>query len=53
MENTTNLKLPLLVSNQSQKEITHNEALTIIDNILQNGIIDKDFIHTTNKSKFK
>lgn len=42
MENTTNLKLPLLISNQSQKEITHNEALTIIDNILQNGIIDKD-----------
>ncbi len=45
MENTTNLKLPLLVSNQSQKEITHNEALIIIDNILQNGIIDKDLIN--------
>ena len=42
MENTTNLKLPLLIPNQSQKEITHNEALIIIDNILQNGIIDKD-----------
>ena len=42
MENTTNLKMPLLVSNQSQKEITHNEALVIIDNILQNGVIDKD-----------
>lgn len=42
MENTTNLKLPLLIPNQSQKEITHNEALIIIDNILQNGVIDKD-----------
>ena len=42
MENTTNLKLPLLVPNQSGKEITHNEALVIIDNILQNGVIDKD-----------
>ena len=42
MENTTNLKLPLLIPNQSGKEITHNEALVIIDNILQNGIIDKD-----------
>lgn len=42
MENTTNLKLPLLVPNQSQKEITHNEAIIIIDNILQNGVIDKD-----------
>ena len=44
MENTTNLKLPLLIPNQSGKEITHNEALIIIDNILQNGIIDKDLI---------
>ena len=42
MESTTNLKMPLLVSNQSQKEIIHNEALIIIDNILQNGVIDKD-----------
>ena len=42
MENTTNLKLPLLIPNQSGKEITHNEALVIIDNILQNGVIDKD-----------
>lgn len=42
MENTTNLKMPLLVPNQSQKEITHNEALIIIDNILQNGVVDKD-----------
>ena len=42
MENTTNLKMPLLIPNQSQKEITHNEALVIIDNILQNGVIDKD-----------
>lgn len=42
MENTTNLKMPLLVSNQSQKEITHNEALIIIDNILQNGVVDKN-----------
>ena len=44
MESTTNLKMPLLVSNQSQKEIIHNEALIIIDNILQNGVIDKDLI---------
>lgn len=42
MENTKNLKLPLLVPNQSQKEITHNEALVIIDNLLNNGVINKD-----------
>lgn len=42
MEETTNLKLPLLVPNQSQKEITHNEALTILDNLVNNGVKDKD-----------
>lgn len=42
MEETTNLKLPLLVSNQSQKEITHNEALIILDNLVNNGVKDKD-----------
>lgn len=42
MEETTNLKLPLLVPNQSQKEITHNEALIILDNLLNNGVKDKD-----------
>lgn len=42
MEETTNLKLPLLVPNQSQKEITHNEALVILDNLVNNGVKDKD-----------
>ncbi len=42
MEDTNNLKLPLLVPNQSQKEITHNEALVILDNLINNGVIDKD-----------
>ena len=42
MEETTNLKLPLLVPNQSQKEITHNEALVILDNLMNNGVKDKD-----------
>lgn len=42
LEKTTNLQLPLLVQNQAGKEITHNEALIILDNIVQNGIIDKD-----------
>ena len=42
LEKTTNLQLPLLVQNQAGKEITHNEALIVLDNIVQNGIIDKD-----------
>jgi hypothetical protein len=39
-EFTNNLALPLLLPNQSGKEITHNEALIILDNIVQNSVID-------------
>ena len=42
MDYTTNLKLPLLIPNQAGKEIIHNEALIILDNIVQNGIISKN-----------
>lgn len=38
MEYTRNLNLPMLVPNQSGKEFTHNEALVIIDNFLNNGV---------------
>lgn len=40
-EYTNNLKLPLLVPNQSGKEFTHNEALIIIDNLMHNAVVDK------------
>lgn len=40
MSYTPNLSLPMLVQNQSGKEVTHNEALVIIDTLLNNGIID-------------
>ena len=40
-EYTNRLKFPLLIPNQSGKEITHNEALITIDNLLQNHIISK------------
>lgn len=39
-EVTPNLKLPLLIPNQSGKEYTHNEALIIIDAILNGGVLD-------------
>jgi hypothetical protein len=42
IETTPNLSLPLLIRNQSGKEITHNEALIIIDALLNNGVIDKN-----------
>lgn len=41
LEDTNRLKLPLLVPNQSGKEFTHNEAMVIIDNLLQNHVISK------------
>lgn len=40
IEHTHNLKLPLLVPNQSGKEFTHNEALIIIDNLMHNAVND-------------
>ena len=42
MSDTPNLVLPEISSSQSSKEVTHNEALRIIDGLLQTGIIDKD-----------
>ena len=50
-EYTERLKLPLLIPNQSGKEITHNEALITIDNLLQNHVISKDL--NTPPSDFK
>ena len=41
-EYTNRLKLPLLVPNQSGKEIFHNEALVTLDNLIQNCVLDKD-----------
>lgn len=42
MANTTNLNIALVAQNQSQKEVTVNEALKAIDAILNTGVIDKD-----------
>lgn len=41
-EKTNRLKLPLLIPNQSGKEFYHNEALIMLDNMIQNCVIDKD-----------
>ena len=43
-EYTKRFKMPLLLPNQSGKEITHNEALIMLDNLLQNVVIDKDLM---------
>lgn len=41
MTNTTNLNIPLVAQNQSQKEITVNEALCVLDAILNRGVVYK------------
>lgn len=42
MENSTNLTLPYIMPSQAQKHVTHNEALRILDAIVQLAIIDRD-----------
>ncbi|WP_319529268.1 DUF2793 domain-containing protein [uncultured Cohaesibacter sp.] len=42
MENTTNLALPYLVGSQDQKHVTHNEALRILDTVVQLSVLDRN-----------
>jgi hypothetical protein len=39
---TARLNAPYIVASQSQKEVTHNEALNILDAMVQTAIEDKD-----------
>jgi hypothetical protein len=42
MPETQSLKLPLLVAEQAQKHVTHNEALRLLDAIVQLSVRDRD-----------
>lgn len=42
MENTPNLSLPYLMPSQAQKHVTHNEALDLLDALVQIAVLDKD-----------
>jgi hypothetical protein len=42
MADTTNLALPYLEAAQSQKHVTHNEALTALDAIVMLSVLDRD-----------
>jgi hypothetical protein len=42
MDETSNLKLPYILAAQSQKHVTHNEALRALDVIVQLAVLDKD-----------
>jgi hypothetical protein len=41
MENTDNLALPYIMPNQAQKHVTHNEALRMLDAIVQLAVLDR------------
>lgn len=41
-DDTTILGLPLILANQAQKHVTHNEALAILDAVVQLAVIDRN-----------
>lgn len=42
MTESAKLRLPYLAASQAQKHVTHNEALTLLDTLVQASVIDKD-----------
>lgn len=42
MDTTDNLQLPYLMPSQAQKHVTHNEALAMLDAIVQLAVLDRD-----------
>ncbi len=42
MANTPRLAMPYLVASQSQKEVTHNDAINDLDFIAQANVLDRD-----------
>ena len=51
MSETLRLKLPLIHSNQAQKEITHNEALQMLDGIINPVVEAVSIAHPPEDSK--
>ena len=39
---TTHLLLPYILAAQAQKHVTHNEALRVLDNLVQLAVLDRD-----------
>jgi len=42
METTDNLSLPYIMPSQAQKHVTHNEALGMLDGLVQLAVLDRD-----------
>ncbi|MCC0809144.1 DUF2793 domain-containing protein, partial [Methylobacterium sp. W2] len=41
-QTTDNLALPLIAAAQAGKHVTHNEALVVLDRLVQLACLDKD-----------
>ncbi|GAA0239876.1 hypothetical protein LNAOJCKE_3196 [Methylorubrum aminovorans] len=41
-DTTPSLALPLIAGGQAQKHVTHNEALALLDTLVQLAVLDKD-----------
>lgn len=42
MADSTNLLLPYMAASQAQKHVTHNEALRLLDGVVQLAVVDRD-----------
>src|SRR5262245_31421109 len=42
MDTTPKLSLPYIMPSQAQKHVTHNEALAILDALVQLAVLDRD-----------
>ena len=42
MEDSPNLGLPYILAAQSQKHVTHNEAIRALDAVVQLAVLDRD-----------
>lgn len=43
-DNTANLLLPYILAAQAQKHVTHNEALRLLDGVVQLSVLDRDLV---------
>lgn len=41
-DSSANLSLPYLMPSQAQKHVTHNEALAVLDTVVQLAVVDRD-----------
>jgi len=42
MEQSANLQLPYIMPSQAQKHVTHNEAIRMLDSVVQLAVVDRD-----------